>query len=166
MREHLNRRTMILLGLTLAAGAVLLHDVFFSGKAPRPARKAPEPPAVVARALKAARTPTPGAPPTVTPGLRLAPPPPPDQPWGRDPFAIEPNRLPHGPKVADQFSAFNIAGIVQGPHGYQAIVNGHVVRPGDQVNGARVGRITSEGVEIEKDGETRFLLLIEKGILR
>ncbi len=166
MREQLTRRTMILLGLTLVAGALLLHDVLFSGKAPRPSRKAPDPPAVVARALEAARTPTPGAPPTATPGRRLAPPPPPDQPWGRDPFAIEPNRLPDGPKVADQFSGFNIAGIVRGPHGYQAIVNGQVVRPGDQVKGARIVRITSEGIELEKDGETRFFPLIEKGILR
>ncbi len=159
MSQALNRRTMILLGLTIVAGVYLIFDLTSSSKAP------PAPPAV-ARALEAVPTPTPGATPTASPGRRLAPPPPPDQPWGRDPFAIDGNRLPHGPEVADQFSGFNIKGIVRGPRGYQAIVNDRVVRPGDQVDGARVVRITSEGIEFEKDGETRFLPLIEKGILR
>ncbi len=166
MSQALNRRTMILLGLTIVAGVYLIFDLTSSSKAPRPPRKAPPAPPAVARALEAVPTPTPGATPTASPGRRLAPPPPPDQPWGRDPFAIDGNRLPHGPEVADQFSGFNIAGIVRGPHGYQAIINDRVVRPGDQVDGARVVRITSEGIELEKDGETRFLPLIEKGILR
>ncbi len=165
MKEHLNRRTMILVGLTLLASAFLVYDFTTSGKASRPRRTATNSPEV-ARALEAAASAKPAAAPAAPSGRRLAPPPPPDTPWGRDPFAIAKIRLPRRPKGKDQFSTFKITGVVKGPHGYQALVNDHVVRPGDQVNGARVVRITSEGVELEKDGETRFLPLVEKGIFR
>jgi hypothetical protein len=34
-----------------------------------------------------------------------------------------------------------------------------VVRPGDEVKGIRILRITAEGVEVEKDGRTGFVYL-------
>lgn len=161
MKEHLNRRTIILVGLTLLASAYLLYNLTMSGKPSRPRHKATNSPEV-ARALEKVSAAKPAAP----SGRRLAPPPPPDTPWGRDPFAIGENRLPHSPKPAVQFSGFKVSGVVWGPQGYRALINDRVVRPGDQVDGARIVRITAEGVELEKDGETRFLPLVEKGILR
>ena len=92
--------------------------------------------------------------------------PPPNQPWGRDPFAIQESRLPATPKSVVQFSGFKITGVVWGPEGYRALVNDRVVRVGDQVDGARIVRITKKGVEILKDGETLFLTLIEKDFFR
>jgi hypothetical protein len=160
-----NKRTLILLGLTIAASIYLVVDLFFLGKAPRSSRKASDRPAA-ARAVDGPTVPKPPAVPAATPTRRLAPPPPPDQLWGRDPFAIDPKRLPRGPKAADQFSGFKITGVVWGPQGYQALVNDRVVRVGDQVDGARILRITKEGVELSKDGETHFLPLSEKGLLR
>ncbi len=165
MSQHMTKRTMILLGLTLLAAAYLLYDLSSSPKAPRSSRKASDRPAV-SRSLEAKPSPKPSATPAATPRRRLAPPPPPNQPWQRDPFAMQENRLPQRPKPAIQFSGFELSGIVEGPEGYRALVNGHVVRPGDQVDGAHIVRITLKGVEIEKDGQTRFLPLTEKGILR
>ncbi|MCH7897515.1 MAG: hypothetical protein IH782_11615 [candidate division NC10 bacterium] len=165
MSQHMTKRTMILLGLTLLASAYLLYDLSSSRKAPRSSRKASDRPAV-SRSLEAKPSPKPSATPAATPRRRLAPPPPPNQPWQRDPFAMQENRLPQRPKPAIQFSGFELSGIVEGPEGYRALVNGHLVRVGDQVDGARIVRITLKGVELEKDGQTRFLPLTEKGILR
>jgi hypothetical protein len=171
MSQQLNKRTMILLGLTLVAAAFLGLDYLSGGKKPGPSAKAQDP-AVAARLAEAqaklAATPSaPTAPVAAAdPQPRLVPPPPADGPWGRDPFAIEAKRLPKGPKGADQFSGFRITGIVKSPQGYQALVNDHVVRPGDQVDGARVLRITSQGVELQKDAETRFIPLVEKEFWR
>ncbi len=161
-----NKRTLILLGLTIAAAAFLASDFLLSSpKTPHSSRKAPESPAVAAamEKAKAAQQKLASAP-TATAGRHLAPPPAPDQPWGRrDPFAIEKGNLPHDPKPVVQFSGFTLTGIVWGPLGYQALVNDHVVRVGDQVNGAVVVSISKEGVELAKDGQTHFLQLIPKG---
>lgn len=165
MKEHLNRRTIILVGLTLLASAYLLYDFTMSGKPSRPRPKATNSPEV-ARALEKVSAAKPAAAPGAPSGRRLAPPPPPDTPWGRDPFAIGETRLPQGPKPAVEFSGFKISGVVWGPQGYRALINDQVVRPGDLVDGARIVRITAEGVELEKNGETRFFPLVEKGILR
>jgi hypothetical protein len=166
MDQLKNKRTLILLGLTIAAAAFLASDFFLSSpKARHASRKASDPPAV-ARAIKKAKAAQQkvAAAPKATAGRHLAPPPAPDQPWGRrDPFGIGKNQLSHGPKPVVQFKGFRLTGIVWGPKGYQALVNEYVVRVGDQVNGARVVSITKEGVELAKDGQTHFLPLIPKG---
>jgi hypothetical protein len=163
----MTKRTWILLGLTIAASLYFVADfVFVGGKKPRSARKAADPPAV-ARAVEMAKAAQKApAVPTATGARNLAPPPPPDQPWGRDPFAIDQKRLPRNAKAGNEFAGFKITGVVWGPQGYQALVNDHVVRVGDQVNGARVVRITKEGVKLEKNGETHFFPLSEKDLLR
>lgn len=165
MKEHLNRRTIILVGLTLLASAYLLYDLTMSGKPSRPRPKATNSPEV-ARAVEKASAAKLAAAPTAPSARRLAPPPPPDTPWGRDPFAIGETRLPHGPKPTVEFTGYTVSGVVWGPQGYRALINDRVVQPGDQVDGARIVRITAEGVELEKNGETRFFPLVEKGIFR
>ena len=173
MKQQMNRRTQILLGVTILAAVILVFDQMSGRKAPRSAGKAPDAPAVASvpgpnppptpSAVPAA----PAAVPTATAAPHLAPPPPPDQPWGkRDPFEIEAKRLPRGPKGADQFSGYKLTGIVWGSHGYQALINDRVVRVGDQVDGARIVKITKTGVEVEKNGEARFLPLVEKEFFR
>ncbi|MFQ5960855.1 MAG: hypothetical protein ACE5MG_05625 [Candidatus Methylomirabilales bacterium] len=160
-----NKRTLILLGLTIAAAAFLASDFFLSSpKARHASRKASDPPAV-ARAMEKAKAAQQkvAAASKATGGRDLAPPPAPDQPWGRDPFVIGKNQLSQGPKPVVKFSGFRLTGIVWGPRGYQALVNDYVVRVGDQVNGARVVSITKEGVELAKDGQTYFLPLIPRG---
>lgn len=176
MKQQMNRRAKILLGVTILAAVILVFDQMSGRKAPRSAAKTPDAPAV---ASVPAGPPAPSAPsapsapaasaavPTAAAAPRLAPPPPPNQPWGkRDPFEIEAKRLPRGPQGTDPFSRYKLTGIVWGSHGYQALINDRVVRVGDQVDGARIVRITKTGVEVEKDGEARFLPLVEKEFLR
>lgn len=165
MDQLKNKRTLILLGLTIAALLYLGVDLLWPSKKSRSPRKASDPPAVALAMEKAkAAQQKVAAASTATAGRHLAPPPAPDQPWGRrDPFAIGDNKLAEGPKPVIQFSGFTLSGIVWGPHGYQALVNDYVVRVGDQVNGARVVKITKDGVELAKDGQTHFLPLIPKG---
>lgn len=166
MEQLKNKRTLILLAVTILAALVLGYNLLFGKKGPRPGKKSSNVP-TVAEVLAARPSPSrsPGMP-AGTPTRRLAPPPPPNQPWGRDPFAIQESRLPATPKAVVQFSGFKITGVVWGPEGYRALVNDRVVRVGDQVDGARIVRITKKGVEILKDGETLFLTLIEKDFFR
>jgi len=172
MKQQMNRRSKILLAVTILAAVILVFDQMSGRKAPRSAGKAPDAPAVASvpgptpppspSAAPAAPT-APAAVPTATAAPRLAPPPPPDQPWGkRDPFEIGAKWAPSGPKGTDRFSGYRITGIVCAPQGCKAVVNDRVVRPGDDVDGARVVRITKSGIDLEKGGESRFIPVVQK----
>jgi len=172
MKQQMNRRSQILLAVTILAAVILVFDQMSGRKAPRSAGKAPDAPAVASvpgptpppspSAAPAAPT-APAAVPTATAAPRLAPPPPPDQPWGkRDPFATEAKRLSQGPKGADQFAAYKLTGIVCTTQGCKAVINDRVGRVGDQVDGARIVKITKAGVELEKNGESRFIPVVQK----
>ena len=170
MKQQMNRRTQILLGVTILAAVILVFDQMSGRKAPRSASRAPDAPAIAS--VPAAPAPAPSAPsvptapaavPTATAAPRLAPPPPPDQPWGkRDPFEIGAKWAPSGPKGTDRFAGYNITGIVCAPQGCKAVINDRVLRPGDNVDGARVVRITKSGIELEKGGESRFIPVVQK----
>jgi len=179
MKQQMNRRTQILLGVTILAAVILVFDQMSGRKAPRSSPKAPDAPAVAsvpgpnpsptpsaAPAPAPAAPPVPAAPatgPAATADPRLAPPPPPDQPWGkRDPFEIGAKWAPSGPKGTDRFAGYRITGIVCAPQGCKAVVNDRVVRPGDDVDGARVVRITKSGIDLEKGGESRFIPVVQK----
>jgi hypothetical protein len=172
MKQQMSRRSKILLGVTILAAVILAFDQMSGRKAPRSSGKAPDAPAV---ASVPAAPPAPSAPPVpsvpaapavvpaATAAPRLAPPPPPDQPWGkRDPFATEAKRLSQGPKGADQFAAYKLTGIVCTTQGCKAVINDRVGRVGDQVDGARIVKITKAGVELEKNGESRFIPVVQK----
>lgn len=172
MKQQMNRRTQILLAVTILAAVILVFDQMSGRKAPRSAGKAPDAPAVASvpgptpppTPSPAPAAPTaPAAVPTATAAPRLAPPPLPDQPWGkRDPFATEAKRLSQGPKGADQFAAYKLTGIVCTTQGCKAVINDRVGRVGDQVDGARIVKITKAGVELEKNGESRFIPVVQK----
>ncbi|MFQ5804054.1 MAG: hypothetical protein ACE5JQ_14265 [Candidatus Methylomirabilales bacterium] len=153
MSQFKNKRLMVIVGLTLVAFAVLIYDNLLSGKSPR--RHAVS----SARRVTSSQTALPVAVPTTIPGRRLAAPPPPDQPWQQDPFAIQ------GKWVSNAtFTNLKVSGIVWGPDGYKALVNDFVVRVGDEVKGIRILQITAEGVKIEKDGRTGFVYLLRPEI--
>jgi hypothetical protein len=172
MKQQMNRRSKILLAVTVLAAVILAFDQMSGRKAPRSAGKAPDAAAVASvpgptppptpSAAPAAPT-APAVVPAATAAPRLAPPPPPDQPWGkRDPFATEAKRLSQGPKGADQFAAYKLTGIVCTTQGCKAVINDRVGRVGDQVDGARIVKITKAGVELEKNGESRFIPVVQK----
>ena len=56
-----------------------------------------------------------------------------------------------------QLSQFRLGGIVNGPSGPSAILNGRLVRTGDTVGGAKIVRIGPREVELEKDSR-RFVV--------
>ncbi|MGH7372320.1 MAG: hypothetical protein ACREJK_10820, partial [Candidatus Methylomirabilales bacterium] len=159
----------ILLGVTIFAAVILVFDQMSGRKAPRSAGKAPDAP-VVASVPGPNPSPTPSAAPaapatvpTATAAPRLASPPPPDQPWGkRDPFEIGAKWAPSGSKGPDRFAGYRITGVVCTAQGCKAVVNDRVVRPGDDVDGARVLRITKSGIDLEKGGESRFIPVVQK----
>jgi hypothetical protein len=172
MKQQMNRRSKILLAVTVLAAVILAFDQMSGRKAPRSSGKAPDAPAVATvpgptppptpSAAPAAPT-APAVVPAATAAPRLAPPPPPDQPWGkRDPFATEAKRLSPGPKGSDQFAAYKLTGIVCTTQGCKAVINDRVGRVGDQVDGARIVKITKAGVELEKNGESRFIPVVQK----
>ena len=167
MKQQMNRRSKILLVVTILAAVILVLDQMSGSKAPRSSGKAPDAPAV-ASVPGPTPPPTPSAVPAAptavpTAAPRLAPPPPPDQPWGkRDPFEIGTKWAPSGPKGSDRFAGYRITGIVCTAQGCKAVVNDRVVRPGDDVDGARVVRITRSGIDLEKGGESRFIPVVQK----
>jgi hypothetical protein len=165
VKEQMNKRTMILLGVTILAAVILLFDQM-SGKPKRPSAAAPSsaPSAPSAPSVPSVPAAAPSASvATATAALRLAPPPPPNQPWGkRDPFEIGAKWAPSGPKGQDLFAGYRITGIVCTAQGCKAVVNDRVVRPGDEVDGARVTRITKSGIDLEKGGQSRFIPVVQK----
>ena len=169
MKQQMNRRSKILLGVTILAAVILAFDQMSGRKAPRSAGRAPDAPAVASvpgptpSPTPSAAPAAPAAVPAATAAPRLAPPPPPDQPWGkRDPFEIGAKWAPSGPKGPDRFAGYRITGIVCAAQGCKAVVNDRVVRPGDDVDGARVVRITKSGIDLEKGGESRFIPVVQK----
>lgn len=148
MSRFKNKRLMIIVGLTLVASGVLVYDNLLSGKSPKRRTVSSS------RRVTSSQTALPVAAAATTPGRRLAAPPPPDQPWQQDPFAIKGKWF-----SSATFTTLKVSGIVWGPDGYKALVNDFVVRPGDEVKGIRILRITAEGVEVEKDGRTGFVYL-------
>ncbi|MGH7474205.1 MAG: hypothetical protein ACREJW_09700 [Candidatus Methylomirabilales bacterium] len=166
MKQQMNRRSQILLGVTILAAVILAFDQMSGRKAPRSSGKAPDAPAVASVPgpnPPPAPSAAPAAVPTAPAAPRLAPPPPPDQPWGkRDPFEIGAKWAPSGPKGPDRFSGYRITGVVCTAQGCKAVVNDRVVRPGDDVDGARVVRITKSGIDLEKGGESRFIPVVQK----
>ena len=148
MSRFKNKRLMVIVGLTLVASGVLVYDNLLSGKGPKRRTVSSS------RRVTSSQTALPVAAAATTPGRRLAAPPPPDQPWQQDPFAIKGKWF-----SSPTFTTLKVSGIVWGPDGYKALVNDFVVRPGDEVKGIRILRITAEGVEVEKDGRTGFVYL-------
>ena len=163
MRQLLTPRVKILLGLVLVAAAILFQDFLPSGKGPT--HPSPSKPPVAKTSPKDAALPSPVASPQSP--VRPTPPVVPDQPWQRDPFAVDLRRLPPGTQGLPEpsFPSLKVSGIVWGPNGYKALVNDHVVRAGDKVEGARIVRITPKGVVVEKEGQVRFIPLAQEGKL-
>ncbi len=163
MKQQMNRRSMILLAVTILAAVILAFDQMSGSKSPRSSGAAPSAPSAPTAPSAPSVPAAPATVPTATALLRLAPPPTPDQPWGkRDPFEIEAKWAPSGPKGPDRFAGYRITGIVCTAQGCKAVVNDRVVRPGDDVDGARVVRITRSGIDLEKGGESRFIPVVQK----
>lgn len=152
----LTTRAKVLLALVLVVGLILVYDLLKErgpGKSPRP--------------LSVAALPAPSPP--VGPG-RSAPIPEErwkamqeraSRAWGRDPFALPPARLkgfqPETPKGPPLDQALKVTGVVRNGRQVYAVVNDFLVKPGDEILGAKVVEIREDAVILQKDGREHLL---------
>ena len=77
--------------------------------------------------------------------------------WGKDPFGSPPEPVSEeeaGPAATTGASP-DLQGIIAGPSGVVAILNGRIVRVGDHVNGERVRDITPNAVTLQRGQQVR-----------
>lgn len=158
---------MILLTLVIALGGLFLHDLFTRRSLPKVPRALSQ--AVQAIPLPALlEKPTPQA---LIPEerwkaieKRAA------EGWGRDPFLLDPSRLPPDPtkvKTAppkpkpNLSTTMKVTGIVWGDRRSRAVINDFVVQEGDEIAGAKVLSIQRDRVVLLKDGQEHVLKLGE-----
>ena len=94
--------------------------------------------------------------------------------WGRNPFLTpeEINKLnqpdvpvavatpvPKPPVEPPSLPAYSVTGIISGDQGKWAIVDGRLVRPGEQIGTETVKEVKDRGVVLEHDGQMRELPL-------
>lgn len=85
-------------------------------------------------------------------------------PWGKDPFGSPPEPVSverHQDAAEDETRSTtagaspDLEGIIAGPSGVVAILNGRIVRVGDRVNGERVREITPNAVTLQRGQQVR-----------
>ncbi len=86
-------------------------------------------------------------------------------PWGKDPFGSPPEPVSverHQDAAEDKTRSTatagtspDLEGIIAGPSGVVAILNGRIVRVGDRVNGERVREITPNAVTLQRGQQVR-----------
>lgn len=88
---------------------------------------------------------------------RLAPPVVKDAgPWGKDPFGSPPEPVSEDETRSTTAGASpHLEGIIAGPSGVVAILNGRIVRVGDRVNGEWVREITPNAVTLQRGQQVR-----------
>lgn len=78
-------------------------------------------------------------------------------PWGKDPFGAPPEPVSEGEvgPAATAGASLDLEGIIAGPSGVVAILNGRIVRVGDRVNGEWVREITPNAVMLQRGQQVR-----------
>jgi hypothetical protein len=85
-----------------------------------------------------------------------------DTAWGRDPFAFEAAHPKRQGEVRPGFAAgLHVLGIVWDTTRRHAIINGSVVRVGDEMEGIRVVAIEQDRVTVAKGNQQQILHLGE-----
>jgi hypothetical protein len=77
-------------------------------------------------------------------------------PWGKDPFGSPPEPVSEDETRSTTAGASpGLEGIIAGPSGVVAILNGRIVRVGDRVNGEWVREITPNAVTLQRGQQVR-----------
>lgn len=77
-------------------------------------------------------------------------------PWGKDPFWSPPEPVSEDETRSTTAGASpDLEGIIAGPSGVVAILNGRIVRVGDRVNGEWVREITPNAVTLQRGQQVR-----------
>ncbi|MFQ5840682.1 MAG: hypothetical protein ACE5HK_08175 [Candidatus Methylomirabilales bacterium] len=160
MTAAVPRRTKILSGLVLLAGAFLVYE-HWVGLPAIPSRPSGAPssspyhrgPAI--RPVPRSR-PTPKE--TSDPEAYLA-----QHNWGRDPFVLESAYLrPEERGVLDgTLGSLRVTGIIWGNSAPKAIINDLVMGTGDEIHGFQILRILPNGVVLGREGRHHLLPLRE-----
>ncbi len=76
------------------------------------------------------------------------------EPWGRDPFNPAPTPM-EGPGETNDWKNFRLSGLIPGPAGGVAVINGTEVAAGDTFRGYRLIELNFEDytIVLEKDGQ-------------
>ena len=75
------------------------------------------------------------------------------QQWGKDPFLHPPD--PSSSEGESSGSFVELRGVISGPSGVVAILNHHIVRVGDRVNGEIVADITPTAIVLKRGDQVR-----------
>jgi len=79
------------------------------------------------------------------------------QKWGKDPFLHPPD--PSSVEGESSASLVELRGVISGPSGVVAILNHHVVRVGDRVNGEIVADITPNAIVLRRGEQVRRVVI-------
>ena len=79
------------------------------------------------------------------------------QKWGKDPFLHSPD--PSSVEGESAASLVELRGVISGPNGVVAILNHHIVRVGDRVNGEIVADITPNAVVLKRGEQVRRVVI-------
>lgn len=78
--------------------------------------------------------------------------------WGKDPFGSPPEPVSEDETRSTTAGASpGLEGIIAGPSGVVAIMNGRIVRVGDHVNGEWVREITPSAVTLQRGQQVRHI---------
>ena len=163
------KKEMILVAV-LALG---LGYIVYANVAPKPKKKSPAAPVSVAEEkAPIPLTRRPGAAAPTAPAEAVELPPMDDkllqmqsarseEPWGRDPFNPPPT-----PAVVEEagleWRGFRLTGVIPGPAGGTAVINGQVVGKGEVFQGYLLREVEIGKIALEKDGETFIITMPEK----
>jgi competence protein ComGC len=76
---------------------------------------------------------------------------------GGKPSTVAPKPAEWQVPIENKTSGFRFSGIMQGPEGIGAMINGHLVKVGDTINDAKVVKIDSHSVTLELEGNKLIL---------
>lgn len=76
-----------------------------------------------------------------------------EQSWGRNPFVLNAVVTPGQPAQQSLLSGLEVTAIVLRDGVGMAVIGEDIVREGDKLRGYTVTKISSGGIELEKDGE-------------
>lgn len=81
----------------------------------------------------------------------------------RDPFVIAPKGGGMAEKGIGSLASVKLEGVIADPKGGSfAVINGEVVRQGEKLGGVVVRKITDRGVQLEFEGKTFFIPVVEE----
>lgn len=83
------------------------------------------------------------------------------QPWGRDPFIPAPTPVSSDGE-ATGWKDFELDGLIPGPGGGAAIINGELIEVGEYYRGYRLSTVSNSRITLEKGGQSFILTMIEE----